>query len=737
MSADDKAGLCRIQRTAFSFSPSTHNMALSDGTKRFKTYGKHRSQVAVSHREWWSTVSETVAGSAASTSTAGQDSPVKYGKDGTSPSRRAAKKASSALVLDEDDEDDQKDIPAPKKQVPPPRAQSKSTNVRPRIVDIDDSDSDEEYRPSTSGNGHKASITASRSRSTAETPANKPIGSAIKAPDQQHGRVISLSSDTSEEDRLKPARRKPSVAKKAAPLARKRIIVEDTPPASPAVDSVQLGHVHNLQDSQGTGQLAADPAARESHLLHTLSMHTSGPVKPSVLTRKDSNYHNKAANAASLPLKKEAAVIVSTPVDHTSKHNIVAKESFHPSIIAKANTALKGSMSDKPAHTPMRVASSSQPPAHRLPSGITHARSLALRKQSSSSSSKSISLPPPRGHHSESVVTWRRPLVPIVPGSKGGSRAIKTYREQSSSSVLAEKMASAGRNYGSASSASSRSSNAGVSSQSSKSTHVVVEVPFGLPRSRSPAPVLKEARRRQTSVQSISSSSSRSSAMSSHEPSPVSSQRCESKSVNQTIPSTGSEDLVNSASQLGGTEKQDAATIESFTDIPKIPVLAGDDVPTEFIPLLEHCDGFQPSAASKVLDFTSFVASPIPLLSATPELPTSVRWRKLGEATFSEVFMVSEESLSTDSKAERGTVVKVIPLHMSPEQAAQEEKVEEAFAKGDNNVEEAFTSSIEDLAREIRIFRALSLQTKQARKGWPAFKGYGFRVPRAYLHRHR
>lgn len=142
------------------------------------------------------------------------------------------------------------------------------------------------------------------------------------------------------------------------------------------------------------------------------------------------------------------------------------------------------------------------------------------------------------------------------------------------------------------------------------------------------------------------------------------------------------------------------------------------------VSLLEHCDGLMPSSPAEVLDFTSFVSTPTPLLSAPSEQINGVQWRKLGEATFSEVFILSLGFPSPDLMQTGGTVVKVIPLHMSPERAAQEEKVEEAFAKAEEKSEEAFTTSIEDLAREIRIFRALSKQGELARTGWPTFKGY-------------
>lgn len=689
---------------------SVVDMASTDGVRRFKTYGKHRSQVAVSRRDWWSAVGESAVAST-STFTAAQDSHASYGNDDTSPSQRAAKKGSAVVELDEDEDSS----PAVKKKVPLPRAPSRSTNTRSRIVDINDSDSEEEYKPSKINNHQKLSTVPAHEAYTADTPAAMAINLAAKAPEKQRQRVISLSSDTSEEDKIKPARRKTAHASQTAPTNRKRIIIDETPPASPELDLPLAEHVHDFQDE--AVEVCEAPIAKSQPIIKSPTK-VSKPTKPSVLGRKDSNHSNPVGAAS--PFRKQSSK-VSTPMQLPTKLSDASKENAY-ALSRKTLPSSKQATADKPASTPLKT-SSYQASAHRLQVANATSRSSAATKSSSSSSS-SMHRPPPRGHNSQSSVPWRRPLVPIIPIGPGGLKstnarlpqkaAMRATRETPVTSPVSRKFAANSIPIQSAVSVGSQSSQG---SQSSRNVEVVVEIPFGLPRSRSPAPSMKEPRRRQLSYQSTGSSSSASSAIYRRPPLAPEKRR-------------ESSDYASSEAQLSpepsveySTPSRQKPAQGASVHIPQIPTTPNQDVPKEIGPLLGHCDGLTSTNSAEVLDFAAFVATPSPLLPNALTEENVAQWHKLGEATFSEVFIVNSGTDPIDSQQAKGTVVKVIPLHMSPVRTAEEEKVEEAFAKGEEKVEEAFTSSIEDLAREIRIFRALSKQEKAAKKGWPGFKG--------------
>lgn len=700
----------------------TVTMSTSDGTRRFTTYGKRKTHVAVSRRDWWSAVSEA-GGSAASTSSLEQDSRLRYGTDGTSPLEHAARKASTVIELDEDDDH----MPAVRKQVPLPRAQSRSTNTRSRIVDLADdssSDSDEEYKPSRSTSSQASSSAVSQSLATAETPANRALKQTAKAPDQQRRRVISLSSDTSEENKIRPARRKTAASMlKAA----KRIVIGDTSPVSPERELPQAVHVPDLQDVE-VAKLPEVPLVNTSAISTTASpAKVANLPKPAVLSRKDSNHITKVSSAASSPLKKQASK-TSTLLGKASEYG---NENSLTS--SKINvSAFKQALPAKALQTPLTT--TSRHPS--LPSGVSVATGKSRSsssKSSSSSSSASISLPPPRGHHSGSAVSWRRPLLPVIPASATNTRPSKTLpnnlaapRQRTNVSVMSDVT----RKLDTASPVRIRSTMPVTGHQSSRCSHVVVEVPFGLPRSRSPAPATKEPRRRQASSQSTASTISTTSTCSSgarpRSPSPLPPSMPTETQISE--PSTSSGIASGSDLSLDATDDEDQSASDTVpnTAVPRAAISStrGSDVPEEFVPLLDHCDGFTSTSPAEILDFASFVAQPSPLFPASIALEEgTAKWSKLGEATFSEVFIVSDDRQKADKNVPAGIVVKVIPLHMSPLHMAEEEKVEEAFAKADDKVEDVSTSSISDLTREIRIFRSLSNQDETARRGWPGFKG--------------
>jgi len=369
-------------------------MTSSDGVRRFKTYGKHRSQVAVSRRDWWSAVGES-AGSVASTSTAVQDGASSHGRDGTSPSHRAANKASTVMELDSDEDY----LPAPKKQLAVPCAQSRSTNTQSRIVDTNESDSEEEHKPSVSRNSNRSSTAMSHTFFATDTPANGAMRTIAKVADQQRRRVISLSSDTSEESKIKPARRKAAVPTKSVPITKKRIIIDDSPPATPERDKEvpTIEHVHDLQDIQPLGHLKAAEVGKAEPILAS-PVKNSKLGKPSILSRKDSN-HLQTVGIPSSPFKKQS----NTPSTPHTKVSAASKENIQP-FKDRALASHEQPTLAKPTKTPLGI-SSKQPFAPRPAAAIAPFRSVTSSKSasSSSSSSASIVLPPPRGHHSESA----------------------------------------------------------------------------------------------------------------------------------------------------------------------------------------------------------------------------------------------------------------------------------------------------------------------------------------------
>jgi hypothetical protein len=242
---------------------------------------------------------------------------------------------------------------------------------------------------------------------------------------------------------------------------------------------------------------------------------------------------------------------------------------------------------------------------------------------------------------------------------------------------------------------------------------------MGLPRSRSPAPIRHESRQRQTSGHSSASSHT---SQSRHSP-PLNPQHSQDVSAPSSLQDQPEELLVvpiASNDEAGDSQHPVPEVKREEIPVDDNKLATSQTIPAEFAPLLRYCSGPSANAPAEILDFAGVVDNPQPLLSnlATEE---KVKWSKLGEATYSEVFIISSGAATTSSK---GIVVKVIPLHMSPVHTADEEKVEEAFAKAGEKQEEAFTSSIDDLAREIRIFRALSEQSQSSGKGWPGFKGY-------------
>ncbi|KAK9899310.1 hypothetical protein P389DRAFT_209283 [Cystobasidium minutum MCA 4210] len=693
-------------------------MASTDGIRRIKTYGKHKSSVAVSRREWWNTVSEGTA----STSTL-ESSTCSRKEATTSPSHRAAKKSSSVIDIDEDDDEP---VPSPpRKHVPLPRAQNRSINNRSRIVDISDSNSDDDYKPSTSK--IKSSRPAAASSLPAKTPANAIPKLPVNALGQQEPRqrVVSLSSDTSEEDKIrtKPAKSKTSIAADPAIKAKKRIIIEDTPPASPL--PAAMGHVvSSLQNATVEPEDISTPPAQLSPLKATV------PKRVNVLARKDSNLSKQALSTSSSPVKKPgSSTIPSTTPAKTLKLSSKAsmanesvsnsKENVQPSSRAaymsnqQAVTPAKSikavtKAGSKPVLMPSRVSASSSSNSSRTTSS----------HKSGPSSSASIALPPPRGHKSASTVAWRRPLAPIS--------AARPKTKVSTLSSIARKVESA-----SPMPVRSAAVHVGHDSARSSASRVVVEIPFGLPRSRSPAPSLKEPRRRQASSQSTASSSSRSSIGRAYSPL-ASSQYAGSPSTSlprneaAVLPAeldrsaasiqNASADTSTGSRTFLGTQATQGSVLEALA--------SKEGLPQDFKSLLDHCDGLSPEQPSRVLDFASFVANPLPLYPEIPFGGVEAHWSKLGEATFSEVFIVtntSQEGIGSEGRP--GIVVKVIPLHMPQVQSAEDEKVEEAFAKNEEKKNEAFTTSIDDLAREIRIFRALSEQDSKTRKGWPGFRG--------------
>ena len=107
-----------------------------------------------------------------------------------------------------------------------------------------------------------------------------------------------------------------------------------------------------------------------------------------------------------------------------------------------------------------------------------------------------------------------------------------------------------------------------------------------------------------------------------------------------------------------------------------------------------------------VRDFTDIVgAFPLVLASETQPLV----WSKISEATYSEVFMCSQEDQTS-----HGIVVKIIPLQ-KPSRHIDESQLRRSQSSASSSDTSAlpFTSTVQDVERELRITKALQHTTGQ------------------------
>jgi len=285
-------------------------------------------------------------------------------------------------------------------------------------------------------------------------------------------------------------------------------------------------------------------------------------------------------------------------------------------------------------------------------------------KKSSAVSSSSLALPPPRGHGVQATAAWRKPLplTPIVIAGQGRFGFVKPKRppkerEQASPTRRVKER------------------------KRTESVEVVVEVQAKPSVKREIIDLTdeRELTHRETTA-------------------PIKKKEISPSTLPSAVITRGEPKPLSSASASSATK---AALVVAQTppQTPQTPRLSTLPISPEFGPLLQACT----IPALQPYDFTSFIRHFPLLLSGT-------RWTKLGEATYSEVFVASSANATSELGGEETIVVKVIPLHM-PDKDNQ----------ANGSIETPQTSLCKDVAREVEITKMLAEDGTDT--GYPGLRG--------------
>lgn len=478
----------------------------------------------------------------------------------------------------------------------------------------------------------------------------------------------------------KPAGRK-------APASRRRIIDLDTPPLArqKAVNVAPVPFPTMAIDASP----ARRPVTKSRQLDDKLFQHVMemGTSRPTPLARKDSN------NAS--PAKAREAAVEKLETTDIKGKGPATREVFAPMVSKQGS--LHPRTSQPIPRSPLKQSSITSDPLRHLTSTprVAQLPSSGVKRSSSKAPVNSLQgthLPPLRGHGSSASAGWRRPLTPSVgkasipsgqPRKESKSKLdrliadiVRTDDHGSPLRPKATQVAGLADRKDASSATASASSVPAVG----KTTRAEVARVPPAPAAQDSSSDLSDL----TASTSTAASSRRSTSSGSHSEGP---------------PSAASVGMTTASADSAPEETPKSLSADLFS-------------------LLKTCMSISPSATSAatlegVQSFSAFV-------EWCPLMPGAVpHWSKLGEASYSEVFLISQPGKKSkgQEQLDGSIVVKIIPLHV-PVQAGNE-KAELSFDEDDMPQ----TSFAHDVNREIQITRALA-QMSGASKQASAATGF-------------